>query len=355
MRSRLVSPALLLACMHLCAEDFEPRAHAHIQALADQGKFQGSVLVASGGKPVFRRSYGFANAEWEIPNTPDTKFRLGSITKQFTAMAILQLVDAGKLKLDDPVSKYYNGAPAAWDKVTIHHLLTHTSGIPSYSDMPGFFAKSSRDPKSALEIIKLTQDQPLLFAPGEKMRYNNTGYVLLGYLIEVLSGESYAGYLKNHIFAPLGMKDSGYDFSALVLKKRASGYAADGSNAAYLDMSLPHAAGGLYSTVDDMLLWDGAIASGKLLSKESYEKYFTPFKNNYAYGWFISSVAGKKTIGHGGGIHGFNTAYLRAPDEQLSVVVLANKNGPTADKLAVDLIKIYFGETLATAAPGKQP
>lgn len=331
-------------------QDYAARADAFVNVFVKQGKFMGTALVAKDGKPVFRKGYGVANVEWDIPNTPDTKFRLGSITKQFTGMAILQLAEAGKLKLDDPANKYYPEAPAAWEKITIHHLLTHTSGIPSYTSIPNFFRDKARDPLKPAEIVKLTQDQPLEFGPGEKMKYSNSGYVLLGHIIEKASGQEYAAYLRKNIFDPLGMKDSGYDTQKAILKKRASGYSPDVTNAPYLDMSLPHAAGSLYSTVDDLLIWDQALYAGKLISKESYEKMFTPVKNDYAYGWVVRTRGGHKEIGHGGGIHGFNTSFLRFPEDRLTVIVFSNLNGPSADRIATDLGKMYFGEEVQPPA-----
>src|SRR5712671_4473271 len=166
------------------AQEFASKAEEYLNAQFKRGHFMGSVLVARDGKILFEKGYGLANAEWNIPNTPQTKFRLGSITKQFTATAILQLAEQGKLAVADPVSKYYTDASESWSKVTIHHLLTHTSGIPSYTDDREFFPKKSRDPRTPAEIIKLTQDQPLQFEPGAKWKYDNTGYILLGYIIE---------------------------------------------------------------------------------------------------------------------------------------------------------------------------
>jgi len=263
-------------------------------------------------------------------------------------------VEAGKLYLEDPVKKHYSEAPAAWDKITIHHLLTHTSGIPSYTSIPNFFRDKARDPMKPAEIVKLTQDKPLEFEPGEKMVYNNTGYVLLGYIIEKVSGGDYATYMRKNVFDPLGMKDSGYDEHKVILKKRASGYSPDRTNAPYLDMTLPHAAGALYSTIDDMLIWDQALYAGKLISKESYEKMFTPVKNDYAYGWVVKTTGGRKEVGHGGGIHGFNTMFIRYPDDRVTVAVFANINGPWADRIGKDLGRMYFGEKVEPLAEKKE-
>ena len=340
----LILSLLIASLAH--AQDFAAKADAYVQSWVRDKQFRGVVLVAKDGQPVFRKAYGNANDEWDIPNSPETKFRLGSITKQFTAVAILQLAEKGKIKLEDPVKSYYPEAPAAWDKVTIHHLLNHTSGIPSYTDQPDFFPKQSRDRRTPAEIVKLTQDKPLEFEPGEKFKYNNTGYILLGVVIEKVTGESYEAYVRKNIFDPLGMKDSGYDSHDAVIKKRATGYTPAGTNSAYLDMSLPYAAGSLYSTVDDLLKWEQAMYTEKLISKASFEKMTTPGKGDYGYGLVIRPLANRKTHGHGGGINGFNTMMFRFPEEKVTTIVFANQNGPAADQMASALSRMYFGEDI---------
>jgi D-alanyl-D-alanine carboxypeptidase len=323
---------------------YAAKADAIVQSYAQEGLYRGAVVVVKEGQPVFRKAYGMANSEWDIPNTPDTKFRIGSITKQFTAISVLQLAEQGKLKLDDPVAKHYEGAPAAWEKITIHHLLNHTSGIPSYTGIKDFFAKSSRNPMTPAEIVKLTQDQALEFEPGSQFKYNNTGYVLLGHVIEKASGMKYADYVRKNIFDPAGMQDSGYDTHADLLKKRATGYTPNGKIAPYLDMSLPHAAGSLYSTVDDFVKWDQALHAGKLVNGESWKLMTTPGKGDYGYGLIVKPLAGHAAMAHGGGINGFNTHFVRFPEDKVAVAVFANVNGPTADTLAASLARLYFGE-----------
>ena len=343
----LASPAL--AAAPTCpAPDFARQAQDLIKPYLEAESFSGSILVAKEGTPVWRESFGAADREWDVANTADTKFRLGSITKQFTATAILQLVDQRKLSVDDPISKYYVDAPAAWSKVTIKHLLTHTSGIPSYTALPGFFEKSSMSPLSPDGIIKLTRDMPLEFEPGTKYNYDNTGYILLGYVIEKVSGETYADYVAKNIFTPLGMKDSGYDVGSVILRHRASGYqgSKDGwKNADYLDMTLPYAAGSLYSTVDDLLIWDRALADGKILTPASRQAMFTDYGHHYGYGWRIDQEAGHERVGHGGGINGFSTGIARYPKDGVVAVVLSNYNASPsqsmADKLAGLCVGIY--------------
>jgi CubicO group peptidase (beta-lactamase class C family) len=214
-----------------------------------------SVLVARGGDILINKGYGFANLEWNIANSPQAKFRLGSVTKQFTAAGILLLEERGKLKIDDPIKKYVTDAPAAWDKITIFHLLTHTSGIPNFTSFPDY-ASLEASPTTAEKLVSRFRDKPLDFQPGEQWSYSNSGYVLLGYLIEKISGQDYATFVQQNIFTPLDMKDSGYDSNSAIIPRRASGYATghDGLvNAGFVHMSVPFAAGGLYSTTEDLL------------------------------------------------------------------------------------------------------
>src|SRR5215469_5337643 len=268
------------------------KAEALIQPLVKADQFNGTVLVARNGIPVFQQAYGLADREWNVPDTLNTKFRIGSITKQFTATAILQLQEAGKLSVDDPVSKYYTDAPDAWKGITIRHLLTHTSGIPSYTSIPHFFDGEAKLDRTPEQIIKLTADKPLEFEPGSKFVYDNSGYIILGYIIEKVSGEHYADYVQHHIFDPLGMKSSGYDVSETIIPNRAAGYRFEKDkyvNAEYLSMTEPFSAGSLYSTVGDMLVWDQALYAGKLLSPSSFQAMFTDYGHNYGFGWTIDN------------------------------------------------------------------
>jgi len=233
-----------------------------IQAYHDLGQFSGTALVAEKGKVIYKKGFGMANIEWNIPNQPDTKFRLGSVTKQFTAMLILQLVAEGKIDLEGDLSDYlpYYRKDVG-EKVTVHHLLTHTSGIPSYTGLP-IFQNISRDPYGVDEFVQKYCSGDLEFEPGSKFAYNNSGYFLLGAIIENVTGETYEKMLQERIFKPLGMKNSGYDHHDTIIPNRATGYdrTFDGyANSPYLDMSLPYAAGSLYSTVEDLFIWDQAL------------------------------------------------------------------------------------------------
>jgi CubicO group peptidase (beta-lactamase class C family) len=318
-------------------------------------RFMGSVLVAQDGKVLLDKGYGFANLEWDVPNTPTTKFRLGSLTKQFTAASILLLEERGKLKVEDPVKKYMPNAPAAWDKITIFHLLTHTSGIPSFT---GFSDYESREAQAITpgRLVEWFREKPLEFEPGTKWNYSNSGYVLLGYLIEKISGESYSDFVQQNIFTPLRMKDSGYDLNSAIIAHRAAGYTPDKNgpvNAGFVHMSIPFSAGALYSTTEDLLRWEQSLFGGKVLKPESLAKMTTPFKQDYAFGLGVSTQNGHKMIAHDGGIQGFNTALAYYPDDKLVVAVLANLNGP-AGQIAGNLAKVALGEKIVLPTERKE-
>lgn len=317
--------------------------------------FNGSVLVAENGKVIYKKGFGLANMEWNIPNTTETRFRLGSITKQFTATIILQLVEQGKIKLDGKLSDYLpDYRKDVGEKVTVHQLLNHTSGIPSYTGLPRFFNDVSRNPYSVADFIKKYASNDLEFEPGSKFSYNNSGYFLLGAIIERVTGQPYERVLKEKIFDPLGMKNSGYDHYSTIMEKRAAGYekTADGYvNAPYLDMSLPYAAGSLYSTVEDLYLWDQALYTDRLLSAQSKELMYKPNLNDYAYGWFITKAKlgtgteAVPSINHGGGINGFNTLIVRYPVQKNLVVLLDNTaQGASLDKLSKALTNILYNQ-----------
>jgi CubicO group peptidase (beta-lactamase class C family) len=315
-----------------------------IAAVAVNG-FSGSILVARNGEPVASKAYGMANLELAVPNTTQTVFRLGSITKQFTATAIMMLQERGKLRVSDSICAYLTPCAAAWQPLTIRHLLTHTSGIPSYTGFPDF-PRTTVLPTSAAEMIDRLKDKPLEFAPGEKVAYSNSGYYLLGLIIERASGMPYADFLQTSIFTPLGMDQTGYDISARIIRNRAAGYARQAGetvNAAYMDMSVPYAAGALYSTTEDLLRWDRALYTETLVSRTSLDEMFTPEKGGYGYGWMIGTRLDRPVIAHGGGIYGFAAHIARYPDDRVTVIVLSNVEGAAAGRTANDLAAIVFG------------
>ncbi|MFD2517699.1 serine hydrolase [Salinimicrobium flavum] len=348
---------LFLSTGILFAQDKARQIEDLLNKYHEYGQFNGSVLVADDGEVIFSDGFGMANMEYDIPNQPDTKHRLGSITKQFTAALILQLVEQGKLELDKPISTYlpdYKG-PAA-DVVTIHHLLTHSSGIPSYTSFPGFFQEQSRDPSSPEEFVKTFSDSTLQFTPGERFSYNNSGYFLLGHIIEEVTGKTYEQVLQENIFTPLNMNDTGYDHHETILKNRASGYEKNGGgyvNAPYLDMSLPYAGGSLYSTVEDLFKWDRALYNNEVLSEKSKKLMFTPHiasgNSHYGYGWSLDKLPIGQSrdsvpiVVHGGGINGFNTLIVRFPEEEDLVVLLNNTGGTRLNDIAMGITNILHG------------
>ena len=317
-------------------------------------QFNGAVLVAENGKVIFKKGYGMANMEWNIPVEPDTKFRLGSITKQFTSMLVMQLVQEGKIKLEGKLTDYLpDYRKDTGDRITIHQLLNHTSGIPSYTGLPNFFQDISRNPYTVSDFVKKFASGDLEFEPGTKWNYNNSGYFLLGAIIEHVTGKPYEQVLKERIFDPVGMKNTGYDHYDMILAKRAAGYEKRPGgyiNAPYLDMSLPYAAGSLYSTVEDLYLWDQALYTEKLLSSQLKELWLKPGLSNYAFGWIVRKAPlgaqGEPitVIEHGGGINGFNTIITRLPESRNLIVLLNNTGGTKLGEMSQKIAGILFGK-----------
>jgi CubicO group peptidase (beta-lactamase class C family) len=313
------------------------------------GLFNGSALVAENGKPVLRKGYGEANMEWHIANTPDTRFRLGSITKQFTATLVLQMVEKGQIDLGAPISRYLPDYPNPnADRITIHELLNHTSGIPGYTELPEW-GRAARLPAKPAEFMNIFARLQLLFEPGTKFSYSNSGYFLLGVILEKVAGKPYEQLLRERIFDPVGMNQSGYDSTRPILEKRAAGYDStlDGYvNTGYLDMGEPYAAGSLYSSVDDLLRWDQALYTEKVLSNASKQKMFTPGLSNYGYAFVIHKGA-VTTIEHGGGINGFNTAISRDIEPKRLYVLLNNTGGAPLNAMVAGLRAILDGQDAA--------
>jgi CubicO group peptidase (beta-lactamase class C family) len=338
MRMMLAALSLLLAVQgNAFAQDKAAKIDELMSLYQKYGQFNGSVLVAEQGKVIYKKGLGLANMEWNIPNEPDTKFRLGSITKQFTATLILQLVEQGKVKLDGKVSDYlpeYRKDTGA--RMTIHHLLSHTSGLPNYTAQPGFFETVSRNPFTVSEFVKKYASGDLEFEPGTKFSYSNSGYFLLGAIIEKVTGKPYEQVLKENILDRVGMKNTGYDHYNTLLPKRASGYVklpGGYQNAPYLDMTIPYAAGSLYSTVEDLYLWDQSLYDDKILSARSKELMFKPNLSDYGYGFAITKAdigpnkRAVPVIAHDGGINGFSTTIMRLVGDKDLIVLLDNTSG----------------------------
>lgn len=330
---------LALLVTPLSAQNPVGKLDALVRHYADAGLFNGSVLVADHGRVIYRKGFGWANAEWKIPNAPDTKFRIGSVTKQFTAMLVMQLVEEGKLRLDGTIGDYLAEYPAGPGRaITIHQLLTHTAGLHNYTALPRFFPELSRDPHSPVELLALFDSLPLDFQPGSRWSYSNSGYITLGVIIERMTGKPYEVALRERVLEPLGLKDTGYDWNGSVLANRAEGYTRgfDGDgHANYIDMSTPFSAGGMFSTVEDLYRWDQALAERRLLSPSSYARYLAPQVEvrpglEYGYGWLYEKVdrgPGRDSVmavRHNGGINGFQSCNFMIPEDGIAIIWLDN-------------------------------
>lgn len=343
----LIASILFVSCESQApslTSDTNPTKAQQIDSLlskfAEYGQFNGTALVADSGKVIFKKGYGLANMEWDIPHQTDTKFRLASVSKQFTAMLVVQLAAENKLDLQAPISTYLPDYPKdKGDIITAHHLLTHTSGIPSYTNYRTY-RKMMPNNYSAKELVDQFADSALVFEPGFRFDYSNSGYALLGYLIETITGLPYGEVLQTQIFAPLGMENSGYGNYRDIIKNRASGYNKNGveyANATFIDMSVAYAAGGLYSTAEDLYIWDQALYTEQLLPAlfrdKMFEKYASTGGHHYGYGWdvgvlFIGNTGEKvRTIDHDGVINGFTSSIVRMPDSKSSVILLNNTGG----------------------------
>ena len=317
--------------------------------------FMGSVLVVEGDHVLLDKGYGMADLEWSIPNTPDAKFRLGSLTKQFTATLVLLLQQDGKLKITDPVITYLPDMPKAWEKITIANLLGHTSGIPSFTEAKEF-AVWSMSPHSTAEELALFRDKPLEFDPGSKFHYSNSNYEVLGAVIEKVSGKKYGELLRERIFDPLGMKDTGLDTDELILPQRAQGYM-PGKVGLVLarseSMTVPWAAGSIYSTTGDLLNWERGLFGGKVLSADSLNAMTTPGRGDYGLGVMVAKKDGLNVVEHGGGIEGFNTNLIYVPDRRIAVIVLSNVNGSTPPVIGNQLLDVVLGKPVTLASERK--
>ncbi len=298
-----------------------------------------AALVARDGEVEFLEASGMANLELGVPLTPDMVFEIGSTTKQFTAVAIMMLMEEGALSLDDPMTKFLPDYPKYGDDITIEHLLTHTSGIVSYTGIPDYMDEEIRKDLTVEELIDVFKDLPVEFEPGERFAYNNSGYVLLGAIIESASGMTYADFLQQRIFDPVGMKDSYYGSHRRIIARRAAGHSGEPGawvNAAFLSMTQPYSAGALMMTVEDLFRWNQALYGGELISEESLERMTTPYVLNsgestgYGYGLAPRDLRGRRAIGHGGGINGYLTYSFYLPEEDVFVAVFSNSTGSLA-------------------------
>ena len=320
-----------------------------------------TVLIAKKGQIVYHKAFGMANLELGIALKPEHVFRIGSVTKQFTGAAIMQLVEQGKLSLQDDLTKFIPDYPTQGKKITVEHLLTHTSGIKSYTGMIEWTDEVRRKDFTVSALIDYFKNQPMDFEPGAKYEYNNSGYILLGFIIEKVSGKTYAEYVNEHFFKPLGMSNSYYGDLAPVIKNRVAGYsqadvAGTYTNAPYLSMTQPYAAGSLLSTVEDLYTWTKALHSGKVIKPESLKKMTTPYilpdgsNTHYGYGLQMGNLLGSPTVEHSGGINGFLSDLVYVPGEDVCVAILTNCDCEPPRDLTAKLAALTMGKPLVPKA-----
>ena len=316
-----------------------------MNAYAKAFKFNGAVMVVKDGRILLDKGYGFRNVKDSVRNDENSIFQIGSITKQFTATVILKLQEEKKLSVQDKLSKYFPDYPKG-DSITIQQLLTHTSGIYSYTNDQAFMSTEVSKPSDRKRMMALFKDKPLQFSPGTQWEYSNSGYSLLGYIIEDVAKMPYEQAVRKYIFEPLGMSHSGFDFTHLNSKEKATGYFRlnDEGNlpAPIVDSSVSFSAGAIYTTVGDLNKWAQALQTNAIISKASMDKATTPVKNNYGYGLAIDSIAGKRAVGHSGGIHGFNSNMVRIPEDNTSVILLNNTASPNLDKITKSIFAILY-------------
>jgi len=304
--------------------------------------FSGVVLIARNGNPIFSKAYGMANFELEVPNELDTKFRIGSVSKQFTAAAIMQLQERGKLDINDPICQYLYDCPKTWQFITIKNLLNHTSGIVNFTTLSQASGNFLLLPHTHTEVVNTFRNIPLESKPGEIYNYNNSGYYLLGLIIEKASGINYPEYLRKNIFQPLGMNNTDFDNQRTILKNRASSYylGADSIfyNSEYTNMQILFSIGGLYSTVSDLLLWEQSFSNNKLLKHSTINEMLTSGKGNYGYGWWIDKIGDYSRMYHDGGITNFSSSLQRIPDEHLTIIAISNRGDDGGLRTAYDIV-----------------
>jgi CubicO group peptidase (beta-lactamase class C family) len=327
------------------AQDTQSKLDTLISAYAKMNRFNGSALVAKNGALLLNKGYGYQNDSDKVLNNEHTIFQLGSLTKQFTSAVILKLLEEKKLSLSDKLSKYFPGYPKG-DSITIQHLLTHTSGIYNYTNDRNFMKNEITRPASTEKMMALFENKPLDFSPGTSWSYSNSGYSMLGYIIEEVTKKPYEQVVREYIFTPLHMTHSGFDFTHLKDKNKAIGYFGLDENGAQpapiVDSTVSFSAGAIYSTTGDLYLWHQALQQNTLLSKAQQEAAYTPVKNNYGYGWVIDSIEGKRRVGHTGGIPGFITVISRVPEDDVCIVLLSNASSKSINDISKGIYAILY-------------
>lgn len=319
---------------------------SYMEAYTAKYPFSGSIIVALHGEPVYNQCFGYASVEHQVHIRPHTRFGIWSISKSFTGIAIAMLVEDGLIRFDDPVSDYMPSFKA-YGPMTIRHLLQHRSGLPNFTNMPEYNAHLNKWPLDKEQTLALLQNKPLDYSPGELFAYNNTGYYVLGLVIEQVSGMSFSSFVSSRILQPLGMQDTGVNNGRSVIPNLALAYSASGSELApseYIDMSTVTSAGGMFATAADLLKWDQALCSSKLISKELTGQVFDFTEDGYELGWFLDRRHSRRRISHSGAYRGFRSELHRYPDDGITVILLTNYDFVPSTKLAGSLADLALGE-----------
>ncbi|MBW2936781.1 beta-lactamase family protein [Aureisphaera sp. CAU 1614] len=331
------------------AQTLESKIDSLLQPIFQKDGPGGVFLVSKDCEPIYLKAFGKSNIELDVTMTPDNVFQIGSMTKQFTAIAIMMLEEQGKLNVNDPISKFIPDYPKG-DNITIHHLLTHTSGIKDFTKMKSIMNIARKDMASK-ELVEFFMDEPVDFEPGEQYSYNNSGYVLLGYIIELVSGNTYEDFIETYIFEKLGMKNSRYSSDREVIKNRAYGYhkrTYGYVNKTNISYSIPFSSGALMSTANDMLKWQNAINDNELISEKTKEIIFRNYKLNsgelinYGYGWQLNETEGISTREHGGSIFGYKSMGVYVPDYDVYVVGFSNCDCNSPTKVTRDIVTLII-------------
>ncbi len=338
---------IALACISLGAgaQSVKEQLTAYLKAVEATGRFHGYVLVKQKGETLLTTGYGYSNYATKEKGTEQTRYQVGSVTKQFTAVVVLKLAEQGKLSLGDKLSKYFPGFPKA-DKVTIEHLLTHTSGIFNYTNSRSAFDSLRGISSTREDMMRMIAAYPYDFEPGTQWAYSNSAYSMMGYIIEKASGKSWEENIREMIFRPLGMNHSGFDFKKAPALKATGYYVIDDAKtmpSAIIDSSISYSAGAIYTTPEDLAKWDMSLMQKPVISVTSLRNAWTPRMNKYGLGWFIDTIHQKPAIHHGGSIDGFMTQNIIVPEAGISVTVMINAEMYDGDKVARDLLGIVYG------------
>jgi CubicO group peptidase (beta-lactamase class C family) len=343
-------------CIQIFAQSLEQKMDELLNAYAKQNKLNGTVLVGQKGKVLYQKGFGYKNAEGKIPNDVNSIFQIGSLTKQITAAVIMELVEEKKISLQDKLDQYFPGFING-DKITIEHLLTHTSGIYNYTNDSAIMNRDVTKHYSREEMLTLFKGYPSDFEPGTKWNYSNSAYSLLGYIIEKVEKQPYETVVRRRIFQPLGMTNSGFDFTDLSSSNKTQGYfslSAKITAAPIVDSTIAYAAGAVYTTVGDLYKWERSIYTDRVLKPGSWKAVFTPYKNKYGYGWAIDTLFGRQITAHSGGIFGYTSYILRFPKDELAVIIFDNSSSTALGKISRALAAIALNQAYEVPSAKKE-